>query len=172
MHFLIGLGILGGLVWFAFGAGAARILVGVALLGVVAVFGFIFFVAAVDIRRQSVEQAASEKTVREQEVAGDNAAAAAAIAATDAKIVAAHAALSAGYAAPAEIHHMAEAYSPEADRGPAAERSCMAEHNWDRAARTECEHAGKRSVADHVAAVRSCMAKHNWDRDAQAECDK
>ena len=33
MHFLIGLGILAGLVWFAFGAGAARAIVGVALLG-------------------------------------------------------------------------------------------------------------------------------------------
>jgi hypothetical protein len=56
MHFLIGLGILAGLVWLAFGAGAARALVGVALLAVAAFFGFIFFVAAVDIHRQSVEQ--------------------------------------------------------------------------------------------------------------------
>jgi hypothetical protein len=31
MHFLIGLGILGGLVWFAFGAGVARVVVGVVL---------------------------------------------------------------------------------------------------------------------------------------------
>lgn len=55
MHFLIGLGILAGLAWFAFGAVAARTIVGVALLGVAAFCGFILFVAAVDIRRQSVE---------------------------------------------------------------------------------------------------------------------
>jgi hypothetical protein len=41
MHFLIGLGILAGLVWFAFGAGAARGLVGVVLLGIVAIALFV-----------------------------------------------------------------------------------------------------------------------------------
>ena len=41
MHFLIGLGILAGLVWFAFGAGAARALIGVVLLAVVAFFAFV-----------------------------------------------------------------------------------------------------------------------------------
>ena len=39
MHFLIGLGILAGLVWFAFGAGAARVLVGAVLLAIVAISG-------------------------------------------------------------------------------------------------------------------------------------
>ena len=42
MHFLIGLGILAGLVWFAFGAGAARAIVGVVLaLPVLAILVFI-----------------------------------------------------------------------------------------------------------------------------------
>jgi hypothetical protein len=42
MHFLIGLGILAGLVWFAFGAGAARAVVGVVLaLPVLAILIFI-----------------------------------------------------------------------------------------------------------------------------------
>ena len=60
MHFLIGLGILAGLAWFAFGARAARAMVGVALLAVAAFFGFIFFVATVDIHRQSVVQSEHE----------------------------------------------------------------------------------------------------------------
>jgi hypothetical protein len=41
MHFLIGLGIVAGLAWFAFGAGTARAIVGVALLGVVAFFALV-----------------------------------------------------------------------------------------------------------------------------------
>jgi hypothetical protein len=65
MHFLIGLGILAALVWFAFGAGAARTLVGAALLGVVALFGLLVVVAGIDIHRQSVEQAEWENGGRE-----------------------------------------------------------------------------------------------------------
>ncbi|TWB89295.1 hypothetical protein FBZ93_11610 [Bradyrhizobium macuxiense] len=59
MHFLVGLGILAGLVWFAFGTGPARILVGAALLVAVTFFGFIVYVAMLDGHRQSVEQPAS-----------------------------------------------------------------------------------------------------------------
>lgn len=65
MHFFIGLGILAGLVWFTFGAGVARTLVGAALVGVVAVFGLLAVVAAIDIHRQSVEQAEWENGGRE-----------------------------------------------------------------------------------------------------------
>lgn len=43
MHFLIGLGLLAALVWFAFGAGPARAIVGVALLAVAAFFLYVMY---------------------------------------------------------------------------------------------------------------------------------
>lgn len=74
MHFLIGLGILAGLVWFAFSAGAARVLVGIVLLAIVV----IFVVAVIDTDH---EQTKWQESVRERE--------AAALAANDAKAAAA-----------------------------------------------------------------------------------
>ena len=53
MHFLIGLGILAVLVFFAFGEGAAKTLTGVVLVGVVAVFGFLMFGVVADSHRSA-----------------------------------------------------------------------------------------------------------------------
>lgn len=71
MHFLIGLGILAGLAGFAFGAGAARVLVGGVLLAIVAIV--VVAVIATEreqkaaVRERSVAQAKWEESVREQE---------------------------------------------------------------------------------------------------------
>jgi hypothetical protein len=83
MHFLIGLGILAGLVWFAFGARAARGLVGVVLLAIVAVV--VFVVVREDkisdtsaAERAVYEAAAPERATRAKAAADAEAATAAA----------------------------------------------------------------------------------------------
>jgi hypothetical protein len=63
MHFLIGLGILAGLVWFTFGAGAARAVVGAAL---VLVASFFIFVSRVTyMRMQERDRAGRRDAVME-----------------------------------------------------------------------------------------------------------
>jgi hypothetical protein len=69
MHFLIGLGILTGLAWFAFGTGAARALVGAILLGTLLIFGGVAVIAGIDMHRQSVEQAKWEQELKAAEAA-------------------------------------------------------------------------------------------------------
>jgi hypothetical protein len=170
MHFLIGLGILAGLVWFAFGAGAARILVGAALLGVVAVFGLLIVVAGIDIHRQSVEQTAAtrdaEITARNEKIdAGLSIRACMAKhgwdrdAQTDCERAARDRVKS---VAPAEIHRMAEKYLQEAGR-TAADVALDRSERYGRAPEED---------GAHVAVIGACMAKQNWDRDAQTKCDK
>jgi predicted lipid-binding transport protein (Tim44 family) len=90
MHFLIGLGILAGLVWFAFGAGAARGLVGVVLLGIVAIALFVLVredrISDRDAaERAAYEAAAPERATKAKAEANAEAAAAAAEAARKAK---------------------------------------------------------------------------------------
>jgi hypothetical protein len=66
MHFLIGLGILAGLVWFAFSAEAARGLIGAVLLAALAVVVLFVLVLVRDSNREAVERAAYEAAAPER----------------------------------------------------------------------------------------------------------
>jgi hypothetical protein len=168
MHFLIGLGILAGLAWFALGAGAARTIVGVALLAVAAFCGFILFVAAVDIRRQSMEigQPAAEQiraAIRtclaqrwdyDEQIECEQAA-------SDRRLG----------VAPAEISGMVE--DAAADNQAAALADNMRDRHFPALTNADVKATIHRTSEEiHVNAVRKCMEKHNWGSSARSECDK
>jgi predicted lipid-binding transport protein (Tim44 family) len=66
MHFLIGLGILAGLVWFAFGAGVARAIVGVVLLAILAIAVFVLVREDRIADRDAAERVAYEAAAPER----------------------------------------------------------------------------------------------------------
>jgi hypothetical protein len=178
MHFLIGLGILAGLVWFAFGASAARAIVGVALLAVAAFFGFIFFVAAVDIHRQSVEQAAAARNAKiaDRKTKADAGLAIRVCLAQrwdyDAQMECEQAARDRNPGvAPTEISRMVD------DAAADNQRAALADNALDRvfpaSTNADVKAAIHRAAEEYrQKTVRECMAEHNSGRDAQTECDK
>jgi hypothetical protein len=169
MHFLVGLGILAGLAWFAFGADAARTIVGVALMAVAAFCGFILFIAAVDIRRQSVEieQPAAEqiraaiRTCLAQRWDYDAQIECEQAAASDRRLG----------VAPTEISRMVE--DAAADNQGAALADNRRDRDFPALTNADVKAAIHRtSEGIRVNAVRKCMEKHNWGSSARSECDK